>query len=139
MNSQYNAEVVNDAVPEQGSITMPEMPGIERSERAASQALEQGASVPTAPPPIPGAGLPAVTTSVQDDNASDDVPPIPSLALPHIADDADLIEKEWVEKAKEIVARTSNDPFMQNIEMNKVKADYIKKRYNKDIKVLGSE
>lgn len=52
-----------------------------------------------------------------------------------IADDADLIEKEWVIKAKAIVAQTKDDPHTQNKQMNKVKADYLKKRYNKDLKV----
>lgn len=51
-----------------------------------------------------------------------------------IADDADLIEKEWVIRAKAIVAQTKDDPHTQNREMNKVKADYLKKRYNKDLK-----
>lgn len=55
-----------------------------------------------------------------------------------IADDADLIEKEWVMKAKAIVLQTKNDPHAQNLEMNKVKADYLKKRYNKDLKVSES-
>jgi hypothetical protein len=53
------------------------------------------------------------------------------------AEDADLIEKTWVEKAKQIVAETRGDPYTQNKEINKVKADYIKKRYNKDIKLAG--
>lgn len=59
----------------------------------------------------------------------------PSVQL--TAADADLIEKEWVEKAKQIVAHTTGDPFSQNKEINKMKADYIKKRYNKDIKVVS--
>ena len=50
-----------------------------------------------------------------------------------VAEDADLIEKEWVQKAKDIVAQTHGDPYRQNKEINKIKADYIKKRYNKDI------
>lgn len=54
---------------------------------------------------------------------------------PQIADDADLIEKEWVEKAKQLVEQTKNDPYQQNKAINKFKADYIKKRYNKDIKL----
>jgi hypothetical protein len=53
-----------------------------------------------------------------------------------IADDADLIEKEWVIRAKGIVLQTKDDPHTQNREMNKVKADYLKKRYNKDLKVI---
>jgi len=54
---------------------------------------------------------------------------------PATADDLDLIEKEWVERAKAIVARTRTDPYAQNKEMNQYKADYLKKRYQKDIRV----
>ena len=43
-----------------------------------------------------------------------------------MADDTDLIEKEWVTKAKAIVAHTKDDPYTQNRAMNKVKADYLK-------------
>ncbi|MBA3757902.1 hypothetical protein H0X09_03520 [Candidatus Saccharibacteria bacterium] len=49
------------------------------------------------------------------------------------AQDTDLIEKQWVERAKAIVARTQNDPFIQKNEINKAGADYIKKRFNKTI------
>lgn len=50
------------------------------------------------------------------------------------ADNADLIEKEWVERAKTIVAKTHDDPHKQKDEMSKVKADYIQKRFKKSIK-----
>lgn len=59
-----------------------------------------------------------------------------SLSTPAVAEDIDLIEKAWVEKAKAIVRSTHGDPFSQNKELNKVKAEYIKKRYDKDIKVI---
>lgn len=65
-------------------------------------------------------------------------PPMPvadPAGMPVIADDTDLIEKEWVEKAKEIVARTRQDPYLQNKEVERMKADYMKKRYNKDIRI----
>ena len=52
-----------------------------------------------------------------------------------IADDSDLIEKEWVIRAKSIVSQTKDDPNLQNKEVNKIKAEYMKKRYNKDLKV----
>ncbi len=52
---------------------------------------------------------------------------------PQIADDIDLIEKEWVEKAKEIVSKTKENPYLQNKAISEIKADYIKKRYNKDL------
>ncbi len=51
------------------------------------------------------------------------------------AEDSDLIEKEWVQKAKQIIAATKEDPHIQNREMGRIKADYLKKRYNKDIKL----
>lgn len=50
-------------------------------------------------------------------------------------DDADLIEKEWVNKAKQIVERTRDDPYKQTEELTMVKVDYMKKRYNKSIKL----
>lgn len=50
------------------------------------------------------------------------------------AKDVDLIEKEWVKKAEEIITNTENDPYNQTKEFNKLKADYLKKRYNKEIK-----
>lgn len=58
-----------------------------------------------------------------------------ALQTPQIADDSDLIEKEWVEKAKMIVEHTKSDPRQQNKELSKVKSDYLKKRYNKDLRL----
>lgn len=56
------------------------------------------------------------------------------LAVP-IAEDVDLIEKEWVTRAKNIVAQTRSNPNEQSKELGKVKATYIKSRYGKDMKV----
>lgn len=53
----------------------------------------------------------------------------------HIANDVELIEKEWVSKAKNIIRQTKDDPYTQNKELSKVKADYVKARYNKDVKL----
>jgi hypothetical protein len=50
-----------------------------------------------------------------------------------IADDVDVIEKEWVSRAKKIVSMTSNDPFVEAQELGKLKAAYMKKRFNKDL------
>ncbi len=57
------------------------------------------------------------------------------LDPPMIADDNDLIEKEWVTKAKQIVEQTKDDPYNQNEQIVRLRADYLKKRYNKDIKM----
>lgn len=52
-----------------------------------------------------------------------------------VANDEGLIEKEWVDKAKKIVEQTKSDPYQQEKEVSKLQADYIKKRYGKDIKL----
>jgi hypothetical protein len=86
------------------------------------------ASVPVVATPMQDASLQgAAATAAQPATVSDDA----SL----MADDADLIEKEWVVRAKAIVEQTKENPFEQNKAMHKVKAEYIKKRYNKDLKV----
>lgn len=56
---------------------------------------------------------------------------------PATADDNDLIEKEWVSKAKDVVNNTKDDPFQQEKQVSKLQADYLKKRYNKDIKTAS--
>jgi hypothetical protein len=62
----------------------------------------------------------------------------PANGNPLVAGDDDLIEKEWIEKAKKIIQETRSDPYTQEKEVSKLQADYIKKRYGKDIK-LASE
>lgn len=58
-----------------------------------------------------------------------------TIPIPPEAEDSDLIEKEWVERAKQIVAHTRHDPHEQQKALSLMKADYMKKRYNRDIKV----
>lgn len=79
---------------------------------------------------------PAVTVlPVSDDTTTQTTSATQQGMSPAIADDVDLIEKEWVTRARQIVDQTKQDPYLQNKEINKVKADYIKKRYNKDIEL----
>lgn len=65
---------------------------------------------------------------------NDAVPTTSTGAVP-VLNDNDKIEKEWVNKVKQIVERTRNDPYRQNEELTLVKADYMRQRYNKTIKV----
>lgn len=50
-------------------------------------------------------------------------------------DEGGLLDREWVDKAKELVARTRTDPYAQSMELSRLKAQYVKARYNKDIKL----
>ena len=54
---------------------------------------------------------------------------------PVVADDVDVIEKEWVEKAKTIVEQTKADPHQQSTALSNFKHDYMKKRYGKEIRL----
>jgi hypothetical protein len=54
-------------------------------------------------------------------------------------DDNDSLDEEWIQKAKVIVDQTKADPYQQSIEISKVKANYLKTHYNKDIKVADDQ
>jgi hypothetical protein len=105
------------------------------AERASSPAEKASAAGQAAPssvlPPIT-LPLPPPTpqTPLQNDNSTT-VQVSPSA----IADDGDLIEKEWVHKAKQIVEANRDDPYRQSEELTVFKADYMKKRYDKNIKL----
>lgn len=124
-------------------------PAIDTSARSSqgSQQLSGVAVTPQAPPLFPQAQSQIATQSQANPHTtagvSDEPMPLHGPAVqspiandvPQIADDTDLIEKEWVYKAKEIVGRTRNDPYKQNEALHQLKADYMKKRYNKSIKL----
>lgn len=87
---------------------------------------------------------PPIPVAQSNDKTSGNPVPQPNSDLtsltssnPVMADDVDVIEKEWVQKAKQIVEKTKQDPYQQNKEMNVFKADYMKKRYGKDLKLTG--
>jgi len=106
------------------------------AEQAATKRIEQGVSVPQGNPPI--AAPDPIAAVAPQMVAPHDAPPsgVTGVAvMPQIAEDNDLIEKEWVDKAKQIVEHTKQDPHQQSKEMNTMKADYLKKRYNKDLKL----
>lgn len=99
-----------------------ELPATQAPAPLSAQQLAPAAQAPT----LPAATLPT-TPLIQSAQAQQ--------PTDLTAEDNDLIEKAWVQKAKDIVEKTKDDPFKQNKELNKVKASYIKKRYNVDVKV----
>ncbi|HXR50149.1 MAG TPA: hypothetical protein VN778_03940 [Verrucomicrobiae bacterium] len=113
------AEANDQLVPEQAPVSSPEQG------RSAAQAAV--AAIPAMPMPA-RANDPSATAPTDDSTTT-------KVATPPMADDSDLIEKEWVSKAKQIVERTREDPYQQSEQLTAVKADYMQKRYNKTIKV----
>lgn len=95
----------------------------------APQAAPQGTPVPQPAPmpdlsqvPGPAASAPAAAT------------PQPAAGNPALADDVDVIEKEWVDKAEEVIAKTAGDPHAEEEAVEDLQIDYMKKRYGKDVK-----
>ena len=56
-----------------------------------------------------------------------------------VANDDELIEKEWVNKAKKVIAETKDDPYRREQEVNRLQADYLSKRYGRELGGLRSE
>ena len=76
--------------------------------------------------------FPANMPQSQTNNAND---AHQQIGAPSMADDVDLIEKEWVSKIKEIIQKTKNDPYERSRQLTLLKTEYLQKRYNKNIKV----
>ena len=124
MNPSFNNELPTPIRPESAPADSGEV----------QPTAEATPTVPTSPSAV------AQTTAVIAPPAPQPTTPAAPVATatlgsPAIADDADLIEKEWVQKAKQIVEHTKNDPYIQGQQMNRLKSDYMKKRYNKDVKL----
>lgn len=117
LSTGNNSGETSPAVPEQAPAVGQNAP--------ASQPVAPGALSVTLPlPPMP------LTLGPQDD-----VSATTQSSTPAIVDDGDLIEKEWVSKAKQIVERNRDNPYKQSEELTVFKADYLKKRYDKSIKL----
>ncbi len=60
--------------------------------------------------------------------------PAQDSTIPDLADDVDVIEKAWVDKAKQIINDTKDDPHAQEKAFEELQIEYHKKRYGRDIK-----
>ena len=90
---------------------------------------------PVAQPTIPAPVVASHPTPAMSQPSRTTTIPSTDPATPLVADDVDVIEKEWVDKAKKIVSSTKEDPHAQEQQVSKLQADYLMKRYNKQIKL----
>jgi hypothetical protein len=123
------APITPNQIPQDGAGQTFPLPGL-------TPHSAEGAALPQVPiqpaiAPQPPTGSPSSAPTAQ----SDDVSSTTSLSVPAAADDQDLIEKEWVMKAKQIVENTRDNPYQQSQELTIFKNDYMQKRYNKTIKM----
>ena len=108
----------------------PENEGIETAAPRVEQAAEASAARADAvaistPTPL--------TTGTNDSTVVDDT------TSPVIAADEDVIEKEWVDSSKKIVSETQGDPHSRSRRVNKLHADYLKKRFGKELNSAESK
>jgi hypothetical protein len=106
--------------------TTPKQP--EKQEKQESR--EQHIGGPGGDPVAVQPAVPVLPTLPTITPVKDPVQPT-SGANPASAADEDLIEREWVDKAKKVIADTKHDPYLQEQEVSKLQADYLKKRYGK--------
>jgi hypothetical protein len=106
-----------------------------------TQSTEQrNMELPAAPAPVSPAQAAQSVQAADPQGIAGLIPGLAPAQAPVVddsvdADDGELIEKAWIDKAKAIVSQTRSDPHKQNAEINKVKKDYIQKRYHKDVKL----
>lgn len=111
-----------------GAVGLPEQ-RLERSEQSVERRVEAARAELQSTPALPSVVVPVpIADPVQDDAAvaQDD-------SLPTVAGDDDLIEKEWVDKAKQIISATKDDPYKREQEVGRLQADYLRKRYGKEL------
>lgn len=137
-NSQHTTPSVEQLPmpPALGPETVPTLPPIdsqlERGQERFEQVAEAGARASDAAAVATNVAVPVAQPVVPQDTAQ----PVVSSTTPLVAADEDLIEKEWVDKAKEIIQQTRDDPYVRTQRVNELQRDYLQKRYGK---VVGAQ
>lgn len=99
--------------------------GAEQKERAAEAAAAIADSTFPTTLPTPVSVDPDDSSTVVDDSAI-------TNASPLTAADDDLIEKEWVDRAKKIIIETKEDPYSREEAVSRLQKEYQQKRYGRD-------
>jgi hypothetical protein len=125
--------------PEQGAAALGGHQERYRSPEVAPVVAENAPMLQPAAPPLPPP-MAQATPSVQPQAPAGMPPQTAAAAAAASADDAtDALDEEWVNKAKAIVEHTKADPFIESKELSNAKADYLRIRYNKQIKVVEEQ
>ena len=102
------------------------------SEQSLGARVEQYNNIPVALPVDNTTTVP-LSQSQNDDQSTNQSGVVADDDTPLVAADEDLIEREWVDKVKKIIALTKDNPYERNRVIAQLQADYLKKRYNKTL------
>ncbi len=108
------------------SAEAPKAPEVMPQAAPAEAAPSVSQAAPAVMPQLPQAPAQAPVTPPSADPAA--------VTGPAIADDVDVIEKEWVDKAQDVIAKTKDDPYQEEEQIEGLQMDYLKKRYGKELK-----
>lgn len=117
----------------QGAERIPVLPSPESGIETGAERREQAAEAQAAAADAAGTPVMPLPPQVVNDTAQTLTPVVSSS--PAVAEDVDVIEKEWVDKAKQIISSTKDDPYKRSAQVNELQRDYLKKRYGKDLGV----
>lgn len=141
MEPKFSSPEMNAVNPERSPESLPNLPNPETTPEAPLQSPEHGSAA--APERAPEQAAQAQAAAAAQAGpislptpvpiASDDTQAAVSDDTPAVAADDDLIEKEWVDKAKQIISNTRDDPARREKEVGRLQADYLKKRYGKSL------
>jgi len=73
-------------------------------------------------------------TATNVNNNNPQTTSVTSSASNTTAGEVDVIEKVWVEIAKNVIQSTRSNPSEQSAQLARVKSEYLKNRFNKEIK-----
>lgn len=101
----------------------------ERSvEMVSSTEMARSAVLPALQTPVSSIAMPQPSIPISDGSA---------IGAPVLAADDDLIEKEWVDKAKQIITETKDNPYQREQRIGELQREYIYKRYGRKIGDAG--
>lgn len=126
----------NGVVPATPEFTQPSEAG-PQPEHEAAKATEQNTSA-SAPQqhqsPSTHAFNDASATSASDGGNAGQ--PGPQSPPPQVPEEKDNIDQVWIDRIKGLVDQTKDDPHARNQAISRLRADYMKQKYNKDIKLV---
>lgn len=132
-------EVANTSVGTEFKLDNSNYQKIEKSGEANSlepgaEKVEQIAEIQAAATDLSAGAQPSsITIGATNTGVSEDASIVNLQNSPLTAEDDDLIEKEWVDKAKKIVNDTQNNPHGREDQVGDLRVDYIKKRWGRDL------
>lgn len=122
-----------ESVPAAGELAISKNPNRPTASAPETQPAVASATMPTPPVVAPATTETAAATSKTTNNDDSTTSPYEAGLAQLPAEDSGPIESEWIQKADEIIAKTSSDPYHQDDAQHSLSRAYLKKRFNLEI------